>query len=85
MLETHTCIFILKNCRLQSDRGLPALTKTFEGVKFKGKGHEVSTVLIALKYMNFFSWPLGHGRIGCVCVLTFNYGVARWSVMKKIV
>ncbi len=34
--------------RLKTARGLPALKKTFEDVKFKGKGHEVSFVVLEL-------------------------------------
>ena len=66
LLETQTRMYIFLNFRLQSDRGLPALTKTFEGVKFKGKGYEVCIVLIAVRYVNFLFWSFGHGRIGCV-------------------
>ena len=29
-------------CRLTGERGIPILPKTFEKLKFKGKGHEVN-------------------------------------------
>ena len=68
----HAHIYV-KHFRLQSSRGLPALTKTFEDVKFKGKGYEVSVITV-LYYSTCIS-PCGHLDMEelDVCLLTFDY------------
>lgn len=44
--------------RLSSERGLPALRKTFENVKFKGKGHEVEDLKLIMKNMEHWAHRL---------------------------
>lgn len=52
-----TCILLMNLSlhRLKTSRGLPALVKLFDGVKFKGKGHEVSMAGLWLLESNLFT------------------------------
>ncbi|KAL8197422.1 UNVERIFIED_CONTAM: hypothetical protein K2H54_023840 [Gekko kuhli] len=44
--------------RLISERGLPALRKTFDNVKFKGKGHEAADLKMLIKNMEHWAHRL---------------------------
>ncbi|ELU01205.1 hypothetical protein CAPTEDRAFT_225347 [Capitella teleta] len=44
--------------RLKSNRGLPGLLKTFEKVKFKGRGHEVSDLRLMMNHMEHWGHRL---------------------------
>ncbi|XP_060073621.1 TIMELESS-interacting protein-like isoform X2 [Ylistrum balloti] len=44
--------------RLCGERGIPILPKTFQGVKFKGKGHEAKDLGVIMKYLEHWAHRL---------------------------